>query len=228
MSTPHPPARLTARGLSAGYPGRRVIEDLDLTIAPGKVTALIGANACGKSTLLGVLARLNAPLGGSVELDGTGIASIPRRRFAQTVGLLPQHPTAPEGITVAAGGLLLSGCSTPAESGSEATSVSDAAFPVTISHMYGETTIESAPERVATWGWGATDAVLALGIVPVAFGSMDYGGGDDKITPWVSDAIEELGGEAPTVLDSTAAESVASSTASSIGAGFSLACPGAL
>ena len=109
-------------------------------------------------------------------------------------------------VTVAAGGLLLSGCSTPAESGSEATSGSDAAFPVTISHMYGETTIESAPERVATWGWGATDAVLALGIVPVAFGSMDYGGGDDKITPWVSDAIEELGGEAPTVLDSTAAE----------------------
>jgi iron complex transport system substrate-binding protein len=108
--------------------------------------------------------------------------------------------------TIAAGGLLLSGCSTPSESGSEATAGSDAAFPVTISHMYGETTIESAPERVATWGWGATDAVLALGIVPVAFGSMDYGGGDDKITPWVSDAIEELGGEAPTVLDSTASE----------------------
>lgn len=109
-------------------------------------------------------------------------------------------------VTAAAGGLLLSGCSAPAESGSEATGGSDAAFPVTISHMYGDTTIESAPERVATWGWGATDAVLALGIVPVAFGSMDYGGGDDKITPWVSDAIEELGGEAPTVLDSTASE----------------------
>ncbi|MDF2491439.1 MAG: fepC [Microbacterium sp.] len=101
MSTPHPPARLTARGLSAGYPGRRVIEDLDLEVAPGRVTALIGANACGKSTLLGVLARLHAPLGGTVELDGADVAGIPRRRFAQSVGLLPQHPTAPEGITVA-------------------------------------------------------------------------------------------------------------------------------
>ncbi|MDF2554265.1 MAG: iron transporter substrate-binding protein [Microbacterium sp.] len=110
-------------------------------------------------------------------------------------------------VTVAAGGLLLSGCGAPAESASDASPASDdAAFPVTVSHMYGETTIESAPERVATWGWGATDAVLALGIVPVAFGSMDYGGGDDKITPWVSDAIEELGGEAPTVLDSSASE----------------------
>ena len=93
--------RLVARGLDAGYPGRRVIEGLDLSIAPGRVTMIIGANACGKSTLLSVLAGLNAPQGGTVELDGTDISSLPRRRFAQTVGLLPQHPTAPDGITVA-------------------------------------------------------------------------------------------------------------------------------
>jgi iron complex transport system ATP-binding protein len=92
---------LAARSLSAGYPGRRVIEDLDLRIRPGRITMIIGANACGKSTLLGVLARLRAPLGGRVELDGEDVAGIPRRRFAQTVGLLPQHPTAPDGVTVA-------------------------------------------------------------------------------------------------------------------------------
>jgi iron complex transport system ATP-binding protein len=78
-----------------------VIEGLDLDISPGRLTMIIGANACGKSTLLGVLARLNAPLGGSVLLDDDDIATIPRRRFAQTVGLLPQHPIAPEGLTVA-------------------------------------------------------------------------------------------------------------------------------
>lgn len=92
---------LRTRALAAGYPGRRVIDDLDLTIAPGRVSMIIGANASGKSTLLGVFARLNAPLAGTVELDEADVASIPRRRFAQTVGLLPQQPTSPDGITVA-------------------------------------------------------------------------------------------------------------------------------
>lgn len=61
---------------------------------------IIGANACGKSTLLSVLARVNSPLAGRVELDGADVATIPRRGFAQTVGLLPQHPSAPDGLTV--------------------------------------------------------------------------------------------------------------------------------
>lgn len=93
--------RLTARALAAGYPGRRVIDGLDLEIAPGRVTMIIGANASGKSTLLGTLARLHAPLAGRVEIDGADVRGIPRRTLAQTVGLLPQHPTAPDGVTVA-------------------------------------------------------------------------------------------------------------------------------
>ena len=96
-----PAPRLAARGLAAGYPGRRVIDDLDLEIAPGRITMIIGANACGKSTLLGVLARVHTPQGGRVELDGTDVSTIARRTFAQTVGLLPQHPSAPDGLTVA-------------------------------------------------------------------------------------------------------------------------------
>ncbi|WP_295778679.1 ABC transporter ATP-binding protein [uncultured Microbacterium sp.] len=93
--------RLTARALAAGYPVRRVIDGLDLEIAPGRVTMIIGANASGKSTLLGTLARLHAPLAGRVEIDGADVRGIPRRSLAQTVGLLPQHPTAPDGVTVA-------------------------------------------------------------------------------------------------------------------------------
>ncbi|MFT4215125.1 MAG: ABC transporter substrate-binding protein [Microbacterium sp.] len=108
----------------------------------------------------------------------------------------------------AAAALALTACAgtsdaTTAESADETAA---AAFPVTIDSALGSTTIESAPERIATWGWGATDAVLALGIVPVAIPSDDYSGGDDRISPWISEAIDELGGEAPTILDSSTYE----------------------
>lgn len=93
--------RLSTRALVAGYPGRRVIDGLDLDISPGRITMIIGANACGKSTLLGVLARLRPPLEGSIELDGEDVSTVSRKRFARTVGLLPQHPTAPDGLSVA-------------------------------------------------------------------------------------------------------------------------------
>lgn len=99
--TDTPAPRLAARGLSAGYPGRTVIDGLDLEIAPGRVTMIIGANACGKSTLLGVLARLRPPMAGTIELDGVDASTLSRRGFARTVGLLPQQPSAPEGLTVA-------------------------------------------------------------------------------------------------------------------------------
>jgi iron complex transport system ATP-binding protein len=101
VTSPSAPPRLAARGLAVGYPGRRVIEGLDLEFAPGRITMIIGANACGKSTLLGALARVLPPLAGAVELDGADVATLSRRRFAQSVGLLPQQPTAPDGLTVA-------------------------------------------------------------------------------------------------------------------------------
>jgi iron complex transport system ATP-binding protein len=101
MTTVTAAPRLTARGLAVGYPGRRVIEGLDLEFAPGRLTMIIGANACGKSTLLSALAQVLPPLEGTIELDGVDVASLSRRAFARTVGLLPQHPSAPEGLTVA-------------------------------------------------------------------------------------------------------------------------------
>ncbi|MBF4561032.1 ABC transporter ATP-binding protein [Microbacterium sp. VKM Ac-2870] len=101
MTTASSSPRLAARELAAGYPGRRVIDGLDLEIAPGRLTMIIGANASGKSTLLGTLSRLHEPLAGRVELDDADVRGISRRRFAQTVGLLPQHPTAPDGVSVA-------------------------------------------------------------------------------------------------------------------------------
>ena len=101
MTVARPAPVLRVEGLSAGYPDRTVVERLDLRFEPGAITMIIGANACGKSTLLSTLARVQPPLAGRVTLDGDDVAGIPRRRFARSVGLLPQQPTAPDGLTVA-------------------------------------------------------------------------------------------------------------------------------
>ncbi|SFF42571.1 ABC transporter ATP-binding protein [Blastococcus tunisiensis] len=92
---------LTAEQLTLGYGDRTVIEDLDLVVPAGRITAIVGANACGKSTLLRSMSRLLAPRGGRVLLDGRAVHGMPAKELARTLGLLPQSPIAPEGITVA-------------------------------------------------------------------------------------------------------------------------------
>ena len=95
------PRELAARALVAGYGKREVVHGVDLEIATGRITAIIGANASGKSTLLKTAARVLAPIDGAVLLDGERISSLPTRELATRLGLLPQHPLAPEGIAVA-------------------------------------------------------------------------------------------------------------------------------
>lgn len=91
---------LRAEGLRLAYDSRVVVDGLDVAIPPGRITAIVGANACGKSTLLRALARLLSPRAGSVQLDGHALHSIPTRELAQRLGILPQSPVAPEGLTV--------------------------------------------------------------------------------------------------------------------------------
>ncbi|HEX2175726.1 MAG TPA: ABC transporter ATP-binding protein [Nocardioidaceae bacterium] len=93
-------SRLEARGTSFGYDGRNVVEGLDLVVPDRKLTVLVGPNACGKSTLLRGMSRLLRPRHGSVLLDGRAIHQRPTREVAQTLGLLPQSPVAPDGILV--------------------------------------------------------------------------------------------------------------------------------
>lgn len=92
---------LTATGLSAGYGKDEILQGLDFAVPPGKITVIVGANACGKSTLLRSLSRLLVPRKGQVVLDGKSIHRVPPRELARMLGLLPQSPIAPEGITVA-------------------------------------------------------------------------------------------------------------------------------
>lgn len=98
MSAEH---RLSAEGLYLGYGQREIVAGLDIAVPPGKLTVIVGANACGKSTLLRGLARLLAPSKGAVYLDGKSIHERPTREVAAVLGVLPQTPITPEGIVVA-------------------------------------------------------------------------------------------------------------------------------
>jgi iron complex transport system ATP-binding protein len=91
---------LATRELTLSYGERNIIENLDLVIPQGKITVFIGSNGCGKSTLLRSLARLLKPKEGSVLLDGREISKWPTKEVAKRMAILPQSPTAPEGLTV--------------------------------------------------------------------------------------------------------------------------------
>ncbi|SEG33207.1 ABC transporter ATP-binding protein [Oceanospirillum linum] len=85
-----------------GYGGSTIIEDISVVIPDKKITTLIGPNGCGKSTLLKSLAGLLKPMKGSVSLKGKALEQWSRKALAFEVAMLPQKPTAPEGICVKA------------------------------------------------------------------------------------------------------------------------------
>ncbi|WP_420112646.1 ABC transporter ATP-binding protein [Pseudactinotalea sp.] len=91
---------LVAEGLTLGYGERTVVDDLQLVVPPGRISVIVGANACGKSTVLKAMSRLLPARAGSVLLDGKSIHGMPSKEVARILGLLPQSPIAPEGIAV--------------------------------------------------------------------------------------------------------------------------------
>ncbi|WP_292652924.1 ABC transporter ATP-binding protein [Nocardioides sp.] len=92
--------RLAAESVSLGYGGDPVVDEVSLEIPDGLTTVIVGANGCGKSTLLRGMARLLKPMSGQVVLDGKAVHKQPTKAVAKTLGLMPQSPIAPEGITV--------------------------------------------------------------------------------------------------------------------------------
>ncbi len=92
--------RLTARGLSVSFGSRTVLHSLDVEIPDGEMTVIVGPNACGKSTLLRALARMITPSGGEVLLDGRPAGAWGGKEWARQVGMLPQSPSAPDGMVV--------------------------------------------------------------------------------------------------------------------------------
>ncbi|GAA4627610.1 iron complex transport system ATP-binding protein [Cellulomonas oligotrophica] len=92
---------LAVEAATIGYDDRVVVHDMTLTIPSGRITTIVGANACGKSTLLKAMARLLKPRAGHVLLDGRPVEQLPPRQVATVMGMLPQTPVCPEGIAVA-------------------------------------------------------------------------------------------------------------------------------
>ncbi|MDO2933024.1 ABC transporter ATP-binding protein [Paeniglutamicibacter sulfureus] len=94
-------SRLCVEEVTLGYDGDDIVHQLSLAVPDGAVTSIIGPNGCGKSTLLRAMARLMVPRSGRVLLDGEPLHRQPTRSVATRLGMLPQNPTAPAGLTVA-------------------------------------------------------------------------------------------------------------------------------
>ncbi|MGG4448268.1 ABC transporter ATP-binding protein [Brevibacillus sp. HB1.2] len=92
--------RLYTQKLDIGYGELSIVKDLNISIPSGKITALVGANGSGKSTILKTLARIMKPTGGQVFLDGKSIHQQSTKEVAKQLAILPQNPTAPDGLTV--------------------------------------------------------------------------------------------------------------------------------
>lgn len=121
---------------------------------------------------------------------------VPSRRSVLSLALLAAFPLAACGNGSSGSAGTASGSPAGTASGSPAAD----AFPVTVPHAFGSTTIPKAPTRVVTWGWGSTDAAIALGVVPVAMPKQTYGGDAAGVLPWVRERLQADGVALPAIL----------------------------
>ncbi|MEJ3403446.1 iron-siderophore ABC transporter substrate-binding protein [Rathayibacter sp. YIM 133350] len=103
-------------------------------------------------------------------------------------------------VVAAAAALALTGCASGGGATSSTPAAGGDAFPVSFDSNFGTTKIDAQPKRVATWGWGSTEAALAVGVVPVAIAQQTYGANSDGVLPWVAKKLDELGAKTPAIL----------------------------
>lgn len=97
---------LELRGIAAGYGGTPVLREVSFTVPKGSLTALIGPNGCGKTTLLRAAARQLPLLAGEILLDGRSVSSYGRTEFARKAAFMPQVRSVP---AITAGALVAHG-----------------------------------------------------------------------------------------------------------------------
>ncbi len=94
MNSKESPLTLEARKVDKSYRGRRVVNDVSLTISSGEVVGLLGPNGAGKTTTFYMIVGLTAPDSGSVHLNGEDITSLPMYlRARRGISYLPQEPS---------------------------------------------------------------------------------------------------------------------------------------
>ena len=93
--------RLEGENMVVAYGEHTVLNGVDFQVPEGELTVILGPNACGKSTTLKALARVNPLKEGEVRLDGTPLPQMKSRAIAKILAMLPQTPEAPSGVTVA-------------------------------------------------------------------------------------------------------------------------------
>ncbi|MFE2654483.1 iron-siderophore ABC transporter substrate-binding protein, partial [Streptomyces sp. NPDC059346] len=107
-------------------------------------------------------------------------------------------------LIVAAALVGVSACGGTSDAGTKGESRSDGAFPLTVEHALGTTTIPAKPKRVATVNWANHEVPLALGVVPVGMAAADFGDdNDDGVLPWVEKRLDELKAKTPVLFDET-------------------------
>ena len=111
---------------------------------------------------------------------------------------VPSRPRVLAALLAPLAALALAACGGSASSGTDAAAAS--AEGATIAHAFGETTVPADPTRVVTWGWGSSDAAVALGVVPVAMPHESYAGDEQGVLPWLRERLEADGEQVPTVL----------------------------
>lgn len=87
---------LEVKNLTAGYPGKTVLKNVDLTVPEGKVTVILGPNGCGKSTLLKTICGILTAEGGEVLLDGENLLALSPRELARRTAYLAQGRQVPD------------------------------------------------------------------------------------------------------------------------------------
>lgn len=91
---------IKTEALNIAYDKHLVVESLDLKIEEGKITSIIGANGCGKSTILKAIGRILKPQVGEIYLEGQLLQSLTTKEIAKKMAILPQSPQAPSGLTI--------------------------------------------------------------------------------------------------------------------------------
>ncbi|THF81735.1 ABC transporter ATP-binding protein [Cohnella fermenti] len=155
-------SRLSTNQLSLAYGARKIVDELNLSVPDGKITALVGSNGSGKSTILKSMARILSPQSGAVYLDGKEIHRQPTKEVAKQLAILPQNPTSPDGLTVKE-------------------LVSFGRYP----HQKGFGSLKSEDMRMIEWALEAT-AMMAFAERPV-----DQLSGGQRQRAWIAMAVAQ-------------------------------------